>query len=732
MRRLAPLLLAGLGALPVVLLLACRDRKGPEVFPGAPLFVVSVDTLRSDHLPFYGYPGVETPALSALRNESVLFERAYAQVPLTLPSHASLFTGLAPAGHGIHDNLGYQLAADTTTLAEALKKEGYATGGAVSSVVLNGGSGVGRGFDLWEDAVEPRAPTQALSRVQRSGAVTETLLGEWLERQRGEKLFAFLHLYEPHTPYEPPEPYRGRFAPYDGEIAAADAVVGTFVQRLKQKGLWDRAIVVFLSDHGEGLGEHGEDEHGVFLYRWALQVPLLVKLPGSRLAGTSVTAPVALTDLYGTLLGALATPGAPGTPDTSRARFRKGSVSLLDLAFGAPAPDRRLFAESFYGRLHFGWSDLASLLEGRWHYVEAPRPELYDLAADPGEVRNLASGLPAPFRSLRIEMGRQRAAYEGPRDVDAETKAKLASLGYLSSGATPGAGPLPDPKDQIGVVRDLKRASGLFHAGRYDEALVAFDALLAKNPRMMDVWDLKSQTLQKLGRNDAALSALKTGIGHSPESATHYLVAVANLCVQMGRLDEALSNAELARDRGDPSADDVLSRVHLARKDYAAAEAAAFSVVERRPSRRLPYLVLARVSIARGDLAGALGRLDRVAELTAKGEGLPLSGYHYLRGDVLGRMGRLDEARKELREEVRLFPPNLDAWTSLAALEASLGNLVDVRRTVQEMVDANPGVPAHLAAVRALTVVGDAAGAAYWRRAGQARFPGERRLRAGS
>jgi tetratricopeptide (TPR) repeat protein len=248
---------------------------------------------------------------------------------------------------------------------------------------------------------------------------------------------------------------------------------------------------------------------------------------------------------------------------------------------------------------------------------------------------------------------------------------------------------------------------------------------------MLDVWDLKSQALQKLGRNEEALSSLKTGIGHSPEGATHYLAAVASLCVQMGRLDEALTNAELARDRGDPAADDVLSRVHLARKDHAAAEAAALSVVEKRPSRRLPYLVLARVAIARGDLAGALARLDRVAELTARGEGLPLSGSHYLRGDTLGRMGRLDEARKELREEVRLFPPNLDAWTSLAALEASLGSLDAVRRAVEEMVEANPGVPAHLAAVKALAVVGDAEGAAYWRRAGQARFPGERRFRAG-
>lgn len=723
MRRLAPLLLAGLLALG--LWGACRRGPARAVFPGAPVVVISVDTLRSDHLPFYGYGGVETPALSALRSESILFERAYAEVPLTLPSHASLFTGLLPSAHGIHDNLGYGLKPGATTLAEVLRKAGYATGGAVSSVVLNGGSGVGRGFDFWEDAVEPRAPTQALSRVQRTGTATEALLAGWLERQAGERLFAFLHLYEPHTPYEPPEPFRTRYAlrPYDGEIAAADAIVGTFLARLKKKGIWDRAIVVFLSDHGEGLGEHGEDEHGVFLYRWALQVPLLVKLPGGKGAGTSVAAPVALTDLFGTLASAV------GVADAPR---REGSVSLLELADGAPAPDRRLFAESFYPRLHFGWSDLASLLDARWHYVDAPRAELYDLLADPAEKNDLSAGLPPAFRSLRIEVGSRRASYEGPQDVDPEQKAKLASLGYLTSGATAGSGPLPDPKDQIDVVRDLKRGSGLFHSGRYEESLRVFGALLEKNPRMLDVWDLKSQALQKLGRNEDALAALKTGIGHSPEGATHYLVAVASLCVQMGRLDEALANAELARDRGDPGADDVLSRVHLARKDYAAAAAAARAAIDRRPNRRLPYLVLARVAIAKGDLPGALRTLDQVAEMTAKGEGIPLSGYHYLRGDVLGRMDRLDEARRELQEEVRLFPPNLDAWTSLAALEASRGSVPDLRRTIEEMVAANPGVPAHLAAIKTLAVVGDVEGAAYWRRTSQARFPAERRLWSGS
>ena len=218
----------------------------------------------------YGYAGVETPVLSAFRKEAILFERAYSHVPLTLPSHGSIFTGTLPAVHGLRDNLGYTLNPKVPTLAELLKTNGYATGGAISSIVLNGGSGIGRGFDFYEDTVEPKEANQALSRVQRSGAETEQLLARWLEAQPPDRpLFAFLHLYEPHTPYEPPEPYAGRYLsqPYDGEIAYADELVGRFLEVLKKKGLYDRALVVVLSDHGEGLGEHGEDEHGIFLYR---------------------------------------------------------------------------------------------------------------------------------------------------------------------------------------------------------------------------------------------------------------------------------------------------------------------------------------------------------------------------------------------------------------------------------------------------------------------------------
>jgi arylsulfatase A-like enzyme len=252
--------------------------------------LISVDTLRADHVPAYGYRGVATPNLDSLARDSVLFSNAYAHVPLTLPSHASLLTGLLPPRNGVRDNYGYTLPPGVETLAGVLQKARYATGAAVSSAVLSRDSGLNRGFDFYDDQVD------AAGRAERDGARTVEALLPWVQEQRNRPFFAFLHLFEPHAPYEPPEPYRSRYrSAYDGEIARADEILGTFLDRLRQWGLYERALVIFFSDHGEGLSDHGEREHGVFLYREAIHVPLLLKLPGNRRAGETVAAPVALT-----------------------------------------------------------------------------------------------------------------------------------------------------------------------------------------------------------------------------------------------------------------------------------------------------------------------------------------------------------------------------------------------------------------------------------------------------
>jgi choline-sulfatase len=700
----------------------CRRGASRETFPGAPLILVSVDTLRSDHLPAYGYTRVETPALDALRKDSILFERAWSHVPLTLPSHASILTGREPSAHGVHDNLGYHLKAEIPTLAELLKKQGYETGAAISCFVLKKESGIARGFDFYDDAVEPAEGQAALGRVQRAGPETERLLEGWIAaRPTSGKLFAFLHLYEPHTPYEPPEPFKTRYAaqPYDGEIAQSDAIVGKFLAFLKARGLYDRALIVFLSDHGEGLGDHGESEHGMFLYREALQVPLFVKLPDGKRAGETVGTPAALFDVFTTLAE------AAGVPGFTRP---EGTRSLLD---PPGAPPRRILSETFFPRIHFGWSDLSSLFDGRWHYIEAPRAEIYDVAADPGEKTNRLAEKPDALRSMLAEAGKRKPVYESAGDLDPEARKKLASLGYLSAGpSSANAGGLDDPKDRIRTFEELRTGLGDLSAGNSAKAHAIFTKLLKENPRMLDVWDMDSKVLIQLGRPEEALAAVKKTVDLAPEAArAPYLREVANLCLQLGKWDEGAKHAEALRALGDPDAEDIAARAALGKGDFAAAEPAARAAYDKGSGKTKVRgaLVLGRLAVMRNDLVSAQKWVDEATALSADDK-LIQSGLHMLRGDVLARQGRAPEAEGEFLEEIRLYPDRLDARVSLSALYASAGRREDARRTLIQLVTRQPNPESFLLAIRTFRATEDPAGEREMRREAKHRFPRDPRF----
>ncbi len=729
-RRTSPLVAlvarVALVALPLLLLASCSRNAArstaPPVTHGAPVILIVVDTLRSDRLPFYGHATGVTPALSALREDSVLFESAWSPVPLTLPAHASLFTGVLPGVHRVLDNGGYRLGATLPTLAEVLKGQGYGTGGAVSSIVLGASSGIARGFDFWEDRIEPEAPGLPANRVQRPGSETARLLGGWLDSSKSGRLFAFLHLYEPHSPYEPPEPFRSRVAdPYDGEVAAADAAVGAFLDELKRRGLYEKSLVVFLSDHGEGLGDHGEDEHGVFLYREAIQVPLLLKLPSASagekppLAGSRVATPVQLTDVFPTIATAVGVPGYAMPPDAR---------SLVRLAAGEPAPERRILAETWFPRIRFGWSELHALTDGKWQYVEAPRPEFYDLEADPRQAKNLASEKPGPLRAMKAELEKRKSTFVAPEAVDDEHAKKLASLGYLTM-TTAASGPLPDPKDEIETLGLLKQGLGLAKAGRVPESTEVLKRLLDRNPRIVDAWEAYAQGLARLGRTDEALAAIRKTVELSPPDRTNYLISVANLALQVGRPDEALRNADLAIARGDTGGHEVKARAYLAMGDNAKAETEARRSIETGEGRKRSWLVLATVEAGRGNFQEALRITDDVkAKVGERGLG-DLIGFHFLRGNLLGRLGRWEEAEAELLEETRKFPQNLNGWKTLAFVYGSRGRMPEARKVIDEMLRAVPGPQAWAAGAELLTAMGDAAGAERLRADAARRFPGQ-------
>jgi arylsulfatase A-like enzyme len=706
MKRLATLCAS------VLLVTACS--RGARVFRGAPVFLVCVDTLRADRLPTYGYGRVETPALDALARDSIVFDNAISHVPLTLPSHASLFTGLLPFQHGVRDNLGYRLSKAHRTLATALHDAGYATGAAVSAVVLDRGSGIATGFEFYEDAVEASEAAQAMGHVQRGGDETARMLASWIEKQAPDaKLFGFLHLYEPHSPYAAPEPFRSKYSsvPYDGEVAASDAIVGRFLQSLRDRKLYDRALIVFLSDHGEGLGDHGEDEHGIFLYREELRVPLFVKLPGSRLAGERVEEPVQIVDVFPTVLAALGEKVPEGLPGRSLLDFTGGRGTI-----------RRIYSETVYPRYHFGWSDLASLTDDRHQYIHAPRPELYDWRADPSEKNDLASALPPAFRSLRAELAGMSRPLQSPGASDPETIRKLASLGYIGAAAPTAANEdLPDPKDRIGAIDQLKNATRLASQFRDAEGIAILSRLAEENPRMLDVWETLARLLRRSGRTREALAALERADRLAP-GTPQIILGLADLHLENRNFERARALALAAGEAGAPGFREELAAIALAAGDLETARREAQARLAERPGARAPRLVLARVALAGGDLAGALSELDSARELDRVSGRSPAVGFRALRGDVLARLSREMEAEDELRAEVASFPENLDAWARLALLSASQGRGAEMDALLAEMTRKVPTPQSYDAALRVCRIIGDPVRTLEWTRKKGVRF----------
>ncbi len=710
MRLLRPVF----GVVRLAALSACR--KQANVSPNAPVILISVDTLRADHLPVYGYKGVETPAIDGLARDAIVFEEAISQVPLTLPSHASLFTGLLPFQNGVRDNVGYRLSKDRATLASYLSARGYATGAAVSAFVLDHSTGIASGFDFYEDRVEAGQTGQAIGEVQRSGKETEALLERWIAGlSPGKPFLAVLHLYEPHAPYTPPEPFASRYAgsPYDGEVAAADAIVGTFLRFLKSKDLYDRSLLFFLSDHGEGLGEHGEDEHGIFLYREAIRVPLLVKLPGSH-AGRQERRVAALLDVFPTVVKVTGGEIPGGLPGSSL------------LAGGEAAGSRSVYSETLYPRFHFGWSDLASLTDGRFHYIHAPRPEFYDWTADPGEKKDRARELSGPFRAMRVALTGMSRPLTEPGVSDPETVKKLASLGYISvTSAGAGGSNLPDPKDRIGALARLKEASRLSSAGKHEQAVEVLNALIRESPQMLDAREALARVLRAAGRPADAFDALHEADRLMPRTP-QILLGLADLALEKGDVASARSYAQAAAAVGAAGASEVLAEVGIAGKDFEGARSEVRALLARDERSRAGWLLLANVEKEAGNLPAAEEALEHVRRLGEDAGQSPPRNYWFLKGDVLARIGRDTEAEAAFREETRAFPDNSAGWTGLALLCASEGRPQEAGRILRDMISKSPQPGSYFAAARTYEVLGDRQAAARLRSQARGLFPGAR------
>src|ERR1700704_7031367 len=365
--------------------------------PALNVVLITIDTLRADHLGCYGYKQIKTPNIDGLAADGVRFENAFAVVPVTLPSHSSMLTGTYPMLSGMHDFSANKLSPLQPTLASVLKQAGYQTGAVIGAAVLDSRFGLNQGFDFYYDHFDfSRLDEANLDEMERPGNVVADVALDWLGKNSQKKFFLWMHLYDPHFPYRPPEPYSREYAaqPYDGEIAFADEQVGRLLRFLKDKGLYQNTVIVLSGDHGESLGEHGEKTHGFFIYNATMRVPLIIHLPGKS-AVLPLEDPVSLVDLMPTVIEA----ARVKIPSQVQGR------SLLPLLRGEKAErPRTIYGETFLPRIHFNWSELRGAENAKYHFIDAPHPELYDLTKDPGELRNLFSDKKAVADEMRAQL----------------------------------------------------------------------------------------------------------------------------------------------------------------------------------------------------------------------------------------------------------------------------------------------------------------------------------------
>jgi choline-sulfatase len=734
---------AVIAVIAVLAVLAGCGRQPPAAmtFPGAPIVLISIDTLRSDHLPAYGYRGVATPAVDALRRDALLFERVYCHYPMTLPSHVSLLTGELPPVSGVRDNSGFPFDSSRHSfLPRLLGRGGYDTAAVVSASVLAAGTGLAGGFDVYDDRMPAAAGLGVEAKRPGTDSVRAAL--DWVRgRAAGHPFFLFLHLYEPHAPYDPPEPFASRYraSPYDGAIAAADAAVGELLRELDRLGIYGRAVVMLLSDHGEGLGEHGEQQHGMYLYRTTLQVPLLLKLPGSLLAGGSVRAPAQLIDVAPTLARLAGVPVPPGlagenllglieaAPD---AAIGAAPGAAMGAAPGAAAGGRAaagagarpIYAETLAPRLHLGWSELTSLIEGRLHLQDGPDPELFDLAADPGETHDRLAGERRAFAAMRLAIRGIYRPPAPPRAVDAETARRLAALGYVAPSGSVARGPLPDPRRRRADIETLDAAMTAIEQRRWAAAVPLFERLLAANPRMPDVHILLGTTWERLGREREAGASYQRAVAAADGSPVTALVA-ARALLRLGHVAEARSLATLARG-GDPVAAAALTvDLDLAGGDLDAA------LAELRRGGGVP----GRPGTSQAPPAPALAAQQRavgmaLVEAGRSAEALPLLEPLAGNGDpalldalamALGDGGRDAEAATIAGRVLAAAPRDARAHLVLGTVALRREQAAEARRQLQLAVELDPrlAVAWNTLGVARLRLEGPGAALAAWRRA---------------
>jgi arylsulfatase A-like enzyme/predicted Zn-dependent protease len=689
--------------------------------PPPHILIVTLDTLRADRVGAYGYPDARTPVLDQLAARGARFAAATTTVPLTLPAHASLFSGAFPGGHGVRDNTGFHLDDRVTTLAEVFKDRGYRTGGFISAFVLDSRWGIAQGFDEYFDDFDLSEDVgPGLDSIQRPGNQVVDRALSWLKQADSRPFFAWVHLYDPHAPYDAPTEVaeqfpRTRSGAYDAEIAFADRQVGRLIEALRAAGSLDDTLVVVLADHGEQLGEHGEQQHGFFIYDAAVQIPLIITGPG---IGPRVVADqVRIVDVMPTVLD------LSGIEIPSSVQGK----SLRPALDGQPV-DLLALSETWYPRYHYGWSELTAVRDGQFKFILAPRRELYDLSKDPREEHNLAASDPTRadafergLRALVAETTRSEAVSK-PEAVTPEVEQRLRALGYVSAVSAKNLEDRPrgDPKDTIALYNLLQLAGEDSVAGRYDAAAARVQQALREDPNIIEAYSRFGNIYTKAGRHADAVAAFKRALALDPE----HLLSTFNLALAyraLGQIDEAIVGFERTQaldprsgrahfqlgdiymQRGEPArALEVLTKglaldidrapflvklgeAYLELKRYDEAEKVLNEAIGLRADVPRGRYNLALVAEQRGNATAARAAYE--AEVAANPKNY---GAQFNLGRILAKEGRPAEAAERFRASIEARPEFAEGHLYLAKAMLDLGDLQPAEQAAKQGLSLNP------------------------------------------
>ena len=668
---------------------------GPD---GMNLLVITLDTTRADRIGAYGYEGVETPAIDRLAREGVLFEHTMAAAPLTCPAHCSIFTSKFPPDHGVRDNGGFFLSPKQLTLATLLKRRGFQTGAVVAAYVLDHKWGIGQGFDTYVDEFEmAESRGVGIGDIRRPGNEVVDRALPWLEKVKHQRFFAWLHFYDPHAPYTEPEPFKTRYAehPYLGAIAFMDSQIARVIDFLERNGLMEKTVIAVIGDHGESLGQHGEETHGFFVYESTTRVPFIIRAPFENVRHRRVADPVRSVDLMPTVLDLMGIPAPRGIRGVSLTPLMTGARSTMDLEG---------YAEALYPLHHFGWSELRAWRVGRYKAIDAPRPEFYDLARDPHETTNLyaerrtvADGMIAKLREIERDAPRDDSVAQAAPEVDPEARARLAALGYVGSFVATVSGPKTDradPKDKIGLFNLMSDARDVAQSDRKSEAaaekaIELYKRVLSTDPNVIDAWFNLGNLTSRLRRFPEAIGYFKRALALKPDYDLP-VINMANAYRQMGDDQAALAGYEhyLTIDPTNAHVRYQIGEIYLDRGDEAHAVQDFKDALRMDPREASALNALGVIAFQHGDAATAERYARQAIEIK---EDVRLA--HYNLALIAESRNDLSGAEAEYKKELELHPNAFKAAFNLGMLYDRMGNRPAQIATLKEALDQNPYFP---------------------------------------